>query len=334
MTMRATNSDSRKERSNPQAGPIDNPFFIVGAERSGTTLLRLILGHHPEITPCNEFDYAVAELPWEDADHWPDADAYRAWVVNDRRYKLSGCEIDQSTDFPGQIRSFLGQARKRPEQTLFGAVVHRKFHHLVRIWPQAKYIHLVRDPRNVAASVMKMGWAGTAWHGPDEWFRVERCWDLLRAKISPSSFIEIRYEDFIAEPEQTVKEICGFLGVDYEPDMMQIDRGTTYSPPSKKVAGRWSESLTPYQVRCVETRVGAMLVDRGYEPSGYPPIVPSAPWRAVMSILDRINRFRVRMRKFGTFLSLKYMVSRKLPFKGWRRSVQREFDEAINATLK
>ena len=123
----------------------ERPFFVVGTTRSGTTLTRLILGHHSRIARCEEFDFAVDFLRDTPAGDWPDPDAYRAWLAERWTFRRSPCEIDPDADYPGLLRHFLTFYPQHATETRVGAVVHRMFHHLPRIWPDARYIHLVRD---------------------------------------------------------------------------------------------------------------------------------------------------------------------------------------------
>ena len=58
---------------------------------------------------------------------------------------------------------------------------------LTRIWPDARFIHLVRDPRDVARSVIPMGWAGNTWVGVERWMEAERLWDRVRSSLPNSS---------------------------------------------------------------------------------------------------------------------------------------------------
>jgi len=65
------------------------------------------------------------------------------------------------------VNSFLVQKRELESKQFVGATVHRKFDKLLMIWPDAKFIHVVRDPRDVARSVVKMGRVGHVYYGAD-----------------------------------------------------------------------------------------------------------------------------------------------------------------------
>ena len=79
-------------------GSPDAPFFLVGAERSGTTLLRLMLDHHPELAFRNEFEFAVDRVG-EDGS-FPDVRTYTEHLRLSRTFAMSGFAIDESLDYP------------------------------------------------------------------------------------------------------------------------------------------------------------------------------------------------------------------------------------------
>jgi hypothetical protein len=64
--------------------------------------------------------------------------------------------------------------------------VHRHYDRLLRLWPEARFIHLVRDPRDVASSCIGMGWAGNVWTGVTRWIEAERLWDEVRGDLAPT----------------------------------------------------------------------------------------------------------------------------------------------------
>lgn len=73
---------------------MNNLVFIVGAERSGTTLLRLMLDRHPDIAWCSEFEYAVDKI--DSTGHWPEINSYCDWLKTNRIFQCHGFVIDRS----------------------------------------------------------------------------------------------------------------------------------------------------------------------------------------------------------------------------------------------
>ncbi len=129
---------------------IKTPIFLVGAERSGTTLLRLMLDHHPQIAFNSEFEYVVDRISADG--HFPDLPCYHDYLSSRWIFKDSHFQIDPNLDYPNLVNSFLQQKQKRDQKARIGATVHHQFHYLCKNWPQAKFIHLLRDGRDVARS--------------------------------------------------------------------------------------------------------------------------------------------------------------------------------------
>jgi len=77
---------------------IDKPIFLVGAERSGTTVLRLMLDHHPQIAWCYEFEYVVDQI--SNNGDFPQLEAYYEWLETHRIFQGTGFEVDRSLSYP------------------------------------------------------------------------------------------------------------------------------------------------------------------------------------------------------------------------------------------
>src|SRR5262245_28549711 len=138
---------------------IERPVFLVGAERSGTTLLRLMLDHHPQIAFHFEFEFAVDRISLDGV--LPALVDYHRWLISNRVFQHAGWSIDPELDYPHLVDSFLRQKQQLAGgKRLVGATVHRNFQHLRSIWPDARFVHIVRDGRDVSRSVVMMGWAG------------------------------------------------------------------------------------------------------------------------------------------------------------------------------
>jgi hypothetical protein len=139
------------------------PIFLVGAERSGTTLLRLLLDSHPQITFQFEFEYAVDKI--NALGEYPDLKDYYQYLETHRIFQMRPFKIDKSLSYPALVQSFLIQKQAETGKPIIGATVHHNFSHLLQLWPEARFIHLLRDGRDVARSVKEMGWTGLPYFG-------------------------------------------------------------------------------------------------------------------------------------------------------------------------
>ena len=99
----------------------------------------------------------------------PSTKAYHEYIRNHRIFRMSGLQIDESLGYPTLVDGFLEQHRCSKQKPYVGATVHRAFDRIPFIWPAARYIYLVRDGRDVASSIIRMGWAGNMWHAVLPW---------------------------------------------------------------------------------------------------------------------------------------------------------------------
>ena len=331
MTNATTNLRPVEDREpGPRPGPLPDrpPGFLVGCVRSGTTMLRLMLDHHPEIAFSSEFEYAVDLVPDEG---WPELDAYYEFLETDRIFQDSGQRIVPGLDYPALVRDFLRQFQERRGKP----IVHTHFDWLPRIWPDARYLHLVRDGRDVARSIIAMGWAGTFWTAAERWVEAERLWDRLKPTLAPDQVLEVRYEELVAAPEPQLTRICEFLGVAYRPEMLEFPKHSSYSAPDPQLSYQWKKKLTPDQLREVEAQLGPLLTEgRGYEPSGQPPLEVSASMARRLHRLCRLARARNRVKFLGPGLFLASYISRRIGPKAWRDGVQRRVNRKVRASLK
>jgi hypothetical protein len=211
---------------------VKQPIFLVGAERSGTTICRLMLDHHPSITWCNEFEYSVDMMPPETG--WPNLEDYYDWLSTHRIFQATGFKIDPSLSYLELVNSFLTQRLETRNKPIVGATVHRHFDRLLRIWPDAKFLHIVRDPRDVAYSCIGMGWAGNVWYGVEKWIDAEQVWEDFSRHLPDEHKLEFTYTDLITRNQETLTRLCNFIGVDFDEKMLTYPDYTDYSLPDPK----------------------------------------------------------------------------------------------------
>lgn len=309
------------------------PFFVVGSVRSGTTLLRLMLGQHSQICRCEEMDFITGDLI--DANIMRDPSQYVRKLRLHRGFRLSGYDIDESLTFPEMAESFLAQRRAMDEKPLFGATVHHHFDHLPQLWPDARFIYLRRDPRDVSRSCVQMGWAGSTWHASDFWINAEEAWTKLDELVPQHNRMVIKFEDLVSECPARLQEICGFLDVEYEPDMMEIEFSGTYSRPDPKNARSWKTDASADEIAQVETRLGPERIKAaGYALSGNPLLSVNAYQRSRIALQNVCTRVAFRAERYGMGLWLQGVISRRLPFRNLRERIQIRIDRIDNLHMK
>lgn len=317
---------------NDNSNLISEPVFLVGAERSGTTLLRLMLDYHPQIAWCNEFEYSIDLV--SDEGKLPEMDRYYEWLETHRIFLASGFEIDRSLNYPQLINSFLCQRRDRASKALIGATVHRHFNRLLHIWPDARFIHILRDARDVARSNIGMGWAGNVWTGVERWLEAEELWARLKQIIPENRRTELTYENLISEPVKVLTQLCEFMGVPYDEVMLSYAEASTYERPDQKYIAQWKRKMSEYEIRLVESKVGKMLEERGYKLSGLPELSINSAMKTILKSQDKWERVKFRMKRFGLILFIEDYLSRHLRLKKWHKEVTLKMNSIEKGFLK
>jgi hypothetical protein len=146
---------------------------------------------------------------------------------------------------------------------------------MLRLFPEARFIHLVRDGRAVAASLLPLDWGpNNVMHAAEFW--MARCAAGLSAELELAGrVLRVRYEDLVTEPEATLRRIAAFAGLEYEPAMALGGghRPSRYNerqhrlvgqPPDPSRGSSWQESLTAREIEIFEAEAGEFLELLGY----------------------------------------------------------------------
>ena len=315
------------------------PFFIVGAERSGSTLFRLILSAHEKVACHSEFEYVV---DWLDPKTGSvSLDEFRDHLVGHRKFPtlfevreeltpVPQIDVDQRT----VARAFLEQYRREIGRPIIGATVHRNFDRVLHIWPEARFIHIYRDPRDVVRSVVQMGWAGTPYHGAFGWLHAEEVWQSMAKQLDPNRILDVQYEKLVESPAKELTRICKFLGVEYSDAMLNYHEHTSYGVLDPAMTYKWRSKMSPRDVRLVETLVGDRLTELSYARSGLPALEPSSFLSMRLAVENRIGRLRWRLRRYGFKLVIWGSITRRLGMKEAHARARRAIQDIDNAQLK
>lgn len=274
---------------------ITNLIFVSGALRSGSTLLHLMLDHHPGIKNPGEFDF-MFDLVKDDSG-FPDLNDYYGFLDRNRIFKSKNLTIDTSLSFPELIQSFSTQLSEK-EQVL-ALNVHRNFHRIPLLFPEAKYIHLLRDPRDVAQSSIGMGWQGNVYFGVDHWIDTELSWNKLAKQISPEQYITVYYEKLIENPEAELNNLCAFMGIPYDVRMLDYPLHSTYKKPDKTLAQQWKRNLSQREIQYVEAKASGLMESRGFSMSGHPFIQIGLMERIKLTLQNKLFRINFGFKRYG-----------------------------------
>lgn len=305
------------------------PTFVVGAERSGSTLLRLMLDQHSKLSFSHQMEFLV--------DYTPPGQPHPE--VLDLIGKLAGDAVFRRSKLEVGAYPFRN-ARELIESLLYqrgegcvaiGGTVHRHFARMLDHWPHARFIHLVRDPRAVAPSAVRMGWDGTPYAAAERWVESEQEWDALRDRLDDDAWTEVRFEDLATRSEEALTGLCEFMGVEYEPALLEFHQHSTYSKVDGKIADAWRKNPTQW-ARDVEMRAGDMMLKRGYMPEVQDVPEVGSLEIAALTMRERVMRTKLRQERMGVELWAKSLVARRL--RRWVEKVHTEQADAESAFIK
>ena len=278
--------------------PRDAPFFIVGSARSGTTLLRDLLRSHSRLFVGTEARF----IPFLHALHGSpqnDREAIRLGTAILDTIGHSEVWTTLTPDDFAHFRSFRAAASLPFERAAaaagkarWGDKSPRYVEHIpqiLEIFPAARVVHIVRDGRDVALSMMRTNFAPqTVYHAATAWRRrVLRGREALRCH-GPQRIHEVRYEELLRDPKATLSELLGFLGEEFEPPVLTRSRISSEGGPHRSGsdqvdptrAGRWTQEMS-LRDRCVfESVAEDALRAFGYPVEGLGrPISTLSRWR-------------------------------------------------------
>lgn len=289
--------------------PLDEDLvFVCGALRSGTTLLRLMIEGHPGLSNPGEMDFLFERPPLKGGAR--DMEAYEREIARNRVFVGQNLKFSHGLEYEPQVRDFIRQLRKPGKRLTIN--VHRHFDRIPSIFPNARYVHLLRDPRDAAKSAIGMGWAGNVFHGVDHWINSERSFEALAAKAPSLGIFQIKNEELIKDPQASLTRLCDFLGVAYDKSMLDYPSRSTYGPPEPKLAEQWRSGLSTKDLGLIEGKAGRMLVARGYELSGSTAITPNGLERTYLRIANSWGRWRFSVRRNGLVIANLEIISRVL----------------------
>lgn len=210
------------------------PFFIIGVGRSGTSLLSFMMDAHSEIAIPFESHFipkyfkAVGEydlLKKSDRERLVQ-DILRERFLKRWEVKLTkdDIDLDRCKDLSGTIDAIFSAYAKKRGKKFWGdktPTYTENMHIINRLFPDCRFVHIIRDGRDVALSLMNRGWGQSDfvtairfWREIVEWSR------KMGAMLPQERYMEIRYEDLLENPEFVLKQVTRFLGFEYESTMV------------------------------------------------------------------------------------------------------------------
>lgn len=262
------------------------PIFIIGAPRSGTSVLYKKLARHPDLAWISNITKKVPDsllvtraIGLFRDDHRP-TEAKKIWG----RY-ASGAHVGREDATPRARRFLRGVVRNnlklfhKPRFLSKDCGNSLRMEFLDEIFPDAIFIHIIRDGRAVAHSTLRVreardgefwgirppGWKDLVDRPIIEAAAMQWRWTLeavrkSAAKLDESRYMEVRYEDFVRDPEGVLEAIAQKCGLEWDPAYLK----ELVSDVSSKNF-KWRDTLSHADVETLHSLIGGSLAELGYE---------------------------------------------------------------------
>ena len=290
-------------------------LFVVGAPRSGTTWLQLLLSKHPAVATAQETHFFSGYI--------------NAWVqlwngeqsrTNGRKVGLSAILTNAQFDNLCRMAAqevFAEFLKRKPNATVIleKTPVHIHYIPVIRqLFPQAQFVHLVRDPRSVVSSITAAAGSWGANWAPQNTAEAAYIWRDAVSKITDlgqhtPNLREIRYEDVKSNTVKELQQIFDWLGLQADNEFLERATAECSLERMKKAdaaamsqntslgispepagffrtgeAAGWQRELSQEKVLLVEYIAGTYLLNYGYTPANET-LPTSAPLRMLPSYL-------------------------------------------------
>lgn len=317
----------------PQPGGLDpspasprGPFpFVVGCGRSGTTLLRAMLNAHPSMAIPDE-SFFIEGMLWLQprmAGGRFEVDRFRTELAREPRFgrwKLPMSDVDgaleegQPQDLAGAFRCVYAAYAGRHGKPRYGdktpslvLVMER----VAELFPEASFVHLIRDGRDVTLSYLEAPFGPTTVTGAAAmWRRYVEHGRKVGHELGPGRYLEVHYEDLVADPQRSLRAICDQIDLDFRSDLLSYPdsaeeflalSSNTESiervrlPPTTGLRD-WRQDLSAAGQRTFAASCGHLLDQLGYEVG--PPAGAASRWsdasRTAVASRWQANRDRLR----------------------------------------
>ena len=259
----------------------DAPIFVVGSGRSGTSLLRSMLDAHPDLHLTHEASFYLdprGERLAADGRAWFDrysASFSFAFLGVPRSAVLERLPATDTATRRDAVAAVMTAAAEARGKGRWGDKTPAHAQHLGAIaaeFPDARFVHVVRDPRGVVASLARMPWA-TSSHGLNAFFCAQQVKAVARFA---GDVCTVRLEDLVAEPETELRRVLDHVRADWDPAVLDhaAHGGGADLPPfpwfaeaARPVGTAAPEpsGLSPAWIRSVERSNAWTLREFGYE---------------------------------------------------------------------
>jgi len=292
----------------------NSPIFIIGVDRSGTTLLSLILDSHSHI--AIPFESHFITKYYKDKAKFGDLnkEKNRLFLVKsilsefyvkqwDKKIEIEDINLDNCSSLEKTIYEIFSVYAKLHGKDIWGDKTPEytsEIHIINKMFPNCKFIHIIRDGRDVALSLVKQWWGANDFISAIKyWEKTLSCARKMLRMLPNERYIELKYENLLTNPENEIKRILSFLRLDFEPEMMEKYRQKAGLKVGERIkkhhvnltqnlirenAYKWKQKLSPADQAIAYEIAGDLIEELGYDKG-----VVSHPFKLFRKAYHRIS---------------------------------------------
>lgn len=269
-----------------------NYFFLVGSPRSGTTLLQTMLMRAPGVSMPPELHYM--HITYKRRHRMADIRTEKGWEQARNailaRCQHSDVEMDMALfdrlcaesekNYSGLLRCWLRAIGEVDNAAVVGEKTPNHCEwilELAAMMPEARFVHIMRDPRDSALS-QREAFARPALQAGYRWkLDLEKHRDCTRL-LPRSRYMAVRYEDLVTDPEAELRPLCEFLGLEYREEMLnpggrekkgfahyEEHKLRTLEKVTSSRIGRYKGKMSAIDIAVIERVCGPIMAEMGYE---------------------------------------------------------------------
>jgi len=259
-----------------------NSFFILGYPRSGTTLFRAMLNSHSKIAiPFESFtllEYSKrVSSEYNNLSETADRVNFLRSILNSKgigewkpKVTIEDINTNLCVDFTSTIEQVFTAYATKCGKSVWGDKTPsytKDLHMLCKFFPHSRFIHLIRDCRDVEISYSRQPWGLNSFNSIiEEWKEIVSCTRKIGSILGQERYLEIRFEDLVENPKATLSKTLDFLNLPYEDSVLRENGGTIdhllpdrskgfhtnlSKPPDNRFAYKWKKELNDAdQVLC------------------------------------------------------------------------------------
>lgn len=279
--------------------------FIGGCDRSGTTFLAGLLSQLPNAiaTPesqfKNELEFNSKDFKQDFSNHWRVAN----WISKQELQDIDW-ELDESHFYEALVEKYVNFNFPKTKVNLWIDHTPNNLQYsskYLELWSDIKFIHIIRDGRGVASSLLPLEWGPNSVISAAHFWLEKLSYCFALEALKPEKVLRVKYEDLLENTSDELQRIYDFLSLSNVelgeakialPKYTQEQHKLVSKPPNKELAKNWKSKLTEEDIILFEHYASEMLKVLGYTVEGSSKAI-SRNLKVKMLVKDKVYKYLV-----------------------------------------